>query len=55
MTLPPETAPPWDLDRNERLYWRLMELVKLWQRRASLEMLRRAGGGSPGAVAALAG
>ncbi len=31
-----------------------MELAKLRQRRASLEMLRRAGGGSPGAVAAIA-
>ena len=41
MLLPPETA-PLDLDRNEQLYWRLMELAKLRQRRVSLEMLRRA-------------
>ena len=47
MLLPPETAPPRDLDRNERLYWRLGDLAKLRRRRASLEMLRRACGGSP--------
>ena len=43
MTLPPETAAPLDLDHNEQLYWRFGELAKLRQRRASLEMLLRAG------------
>ena len=46
MTLPPEMAAPLDLDHNEQLYWRFGELAKLRQRRASLEMLLLAGGGS---------
>ncbi len=56
MLLPPETAPPLELDRNEQLYLRLMELAKLRRRRASLEMLRRARRWVvPGAVVAVAG